>query len=786
MSRRTRRSALSCLLMGLAVALAGCSGEKAPAGSAQAVVTLPQSLAAADVVRVALTVSGAGMAPRTELMVRTGQHWGGTLNRIPEGSGLTFHGEAFDAAGARLHVGKAEGVSISTGQTTAVMMLARPLTPASFFENASPVITSMVVSPGAVTPGGVVSLQATAEDPDPDDLLTFAWTAGAGSFSAASKLSTNWTAPTVPGPVVLTLTVTDANGATAALDVTVTVLSGTGSAAVNVTVNTWPQVARMTATPSLVAVGEATTATVTATDDDGDSLGYQWTTSCQGTWSNATSASASFTPTVQPPPGDVCSRCALKVTVEDAKGGKTTGTLGLCVGPTTSSHVPPKVVETFQSVSNMPTEGNTVIFRVKVKDPQNSALSYAWTTNVGTLGTATQGATTSEVLWTAPACIPAATPLSVSVSVTNALGLSTQAFLSLKGGTTCPAVRDIRLASGALQSMFVKQDGTAWAWGFNGYGVLGDGTTTHRFAPVQVQGLSGVAAIAAGYSHTLALKQDGTLWAWGYNRFGQLGDGTTVDRSLPARVQGLTQLVDAAGGIVHTLALKEDGTVWAWGDNSNGQLGTGTEETHRTPTQTQGLMNVSALAAGYLNSLALKQDGTVWEWGFNSAHPNIHTPKQVQGLTGVIAIASGFFHSAAVKQDGTAWTWGENQHGQLGDGTTNIIETSPVQVLGVSNVIAVAAGDAHTVVLKQDGTVWAWGRNDYGQLGDGLQDYRRPTPVPVHGLTGVVRIAAGESFGLAVKQDGSLWAWGLNSFGRLGDGTETLRLTPVQVQGLSN
>ncbi|MBI4492930.1 MAG: IPT/TIG domain-containing protein, partial [Chloroflexi bacterium] len=295
-----------------------------------------------------------------------------------------------------------------------------------------------------------------------------------------------------------------------------------------------------------------------------------------------------------------------------------------------------------------------------------------------------------------------------------------------------------------LASAVTPVPGTPWAWGLGSYGQLGDGTANPS-VPVQVSGLSGAIAVAAGGYHSLALKSDGTVWAWGGNGYGQLGDGSTSNRATPVQVSGLSGVIAVSAGWQHSLALKNDGTVWAWGNNRFGQLGDGTSSTVRT------------------------------------------TPVQVSGLSGVVAIAAGGYHSLALKNDGTVWAWGANWYGALGDGTaTNRL--TPVQVPGLSGVMAVAAGSAHSLALKGDGTVWAWGGNYSGQLGDGTTVttgcYSRPTPVQVSGLSGASAIAAGASHSLALKSDGTVWAWGYNGYGQLGDGTTTGHATPVQVSGL--
>jgi hypothetical protein len=200
-----------------------------------------------------------------------------------------------------------------------------------------------------------------------------------------------------------------------------------------------------------------------------------------------------------------------------------------------------------------------------------------------------------------------------------------------------------------------------------------------------------------------------------------------------------------------------------------------------------GLSSVALVTAGTSYSLALKGDGTVWAWGWNNVGQlgdgtttNRSTPVQVSGLSGIVFIGAGSSHSFAIKNDGTVWAWGANSNGQLGDGTTTNRAT-PVQVAGLTGVAALDGGQTHTVALKTDGTVWTWGANNLGQLGDGTTT-QRTTPVQVTGLAGVSAVAAGDTyFSIALKSNGTIYSWGFNNYGQLGDGTTTNRLTPVPV-----
>jgi len=338
---------------------------------------------------------------------------------------------------------------------------------------------------------------------------------------------------------------------------------------------------------------------------------------------------------------------------------------------------------------------------------------------------------------------------------------------------------------GGHHTCVLKSDGTLWCWGNNGYGQLGDNTTTSRITPVQVVNLTNVVSIATGNAHSCALKSDGTVWCWGYNYYGQLGDGTTTNRLTPVQVSGLTNVVSIALGYYHSCALKSDGTVWCWGYNGYGQLGDNTTTDRHTPVQVVNLTNVVSIATGNAHSCALKSDGTVWCWGRNGygqlgdgTTTNRLTPVQVSGLTNVVSIALGYYHSCALKSDGTVWCWGRNGYGQLGDGTTTN-RLTPVQVVNLTNVVSIALGYYHSCALKSDGTVWCWGYNYYGQLGDNTTTDRH-TPVQVVNLTNVVSIATGNAHFCALKSDGTVWCWGYNGYGQLGDGTTTNRLTPVQ------
>ncbi|HOW72595.1 MAG TPA: hypothetical protein PKY77_18500 [Phycisphaerae bacterium] len=348
------------------------------------------------------------------------------------------------------------------------------------------------------------------------------------------------------------------------------------------------------------------------------------------------------------------------------------------------------------------------------------------------------------------------------------------------------------VAAGLSHSLAVTSDGTVWAWGSDRFGQLGESVTTGQYAPVPVSGLAGVVRITAGQNHSLAASADGTAWTWGLDSEGQLGRGGTSSANTPVPLANLTSATRIAAGIDFSLALRSDGTVWGLGKNSEGQLGDGTTTDRGDPVQASGLSGVLEIAAGDSFSLARASDGQVWAWGDNTygqlggaTGGSPLTPRPAPVLTGITAIAAGGYHGLALRSDGTVWAWGYNYSGQLGNGTRSSYSTPPGQVLDLTDVIMIAAGCVHSLAVKSDKTLWGWGYNSSGQLGEAASTYQL-TPVQVSGLADVKAVAGGGSHTLALRSDGTLWAWGGNASGQLGDGTTAGRATPAQVPGLSD
>jgi len=310
----------------------------------------------------------------------------------------------------------------------------------------------------------------------------------------------------------------------------------------------------------------------------------------------------------------------------------------------------------------------------------------------------------------------------------------------------------------------IKPDGTLWTWGKNSSGQLGDNTVIGKSSPVQtVASGNNWKQVSNGYEHTAAVKTDGTLWTWGRGSDGALGDNTSIKKSSPVQtVAGGTNWSQVSAGGYHTTAIKTDGTLWVWGSNINGQqLGDNTIISKSSPVQTiAGGSNWSQISNGLYTSSAIKTDGTLWMWGNNyhgqlGDNTRIHRSSPVQTIaagTNWKQVASGAqSFTAAVKTDGTLWCWGRGDRGQLGDNNT-IKKSSPVQtVAGGNNWRQVSAGGYFTAAIKTDNTLWTWGSNDQGQLGDNTVAQRNSPVQTIVGGTNWANVTAGSYTTLALR-----------------------------------
>jgi alpha-tubulin suppressor-like RCC1 family protein len=333
----------------------------------------------------------------------------------------------------------------------------------------------------------------------------------------------------------------------------------------------------------------------------------------------------------------------------------------------------------------------------------------------------------------------------------------------------------------------------AWAWGPNTDGQLGDASIISRSSPVSVVGgYTDWIQVSGGKSHSIGLRGNGTLWAWGLNTDGQLDDDTTTSRLSPVSVVGGFTWKDINAGGKHNLALIANGTAWAWGLNTNGQLGDGTTTVRSSPVSVVGgFTDWIEISAGYDHNIALRANGTAWAWGLNTlgrlgdgTTTDQSSPVSVVGgFTDWIQVSAGTGHSLGLRANGTVWGWGLNSSGQLGDGTTTD-QSSPVSVIGgFTNWVQVSAGGAHSIGARTNGTVWGWGINTNGQLGNGDTTAQSSPVSVIGGFTDWVQISSGNNHTAGLRANGTAWAWGLNSSGQLGDNTAVDKSSPVSVVG---
>lgn len=341
---------------------------------------------------------------------------------------------------------------------------------------------------------------------------------------------------------------------------------------------------------------------------------------------------------------------------------------------------------------------------------------------------------------------------------------------------------------GYFHTSILCNDSTIWTVGGNLRGQLGNNSTSELLVPNENDSLKEIVAIQSGGNHTFAINKEGKGYTWGYNKNGQLGFSSVDNDSVPKEVLELENIIDISAGEGYSLAVKNDGMVWGWGANNLGQLGDGTRINQLQPSLNSFLTGIKKVAAGQSHSLAIKNDGTVWGWGAASygrlglgteVDSLVLSPIQIPGLEDVIEIETGSYHSMALKEDGSVWMWGFNEFGVLGNGTNNT-SLSPSPVAGFNNIISISSGQSHAIALDEHGQVWTWGLNNYGQLGDGTP-VDKNLPVLIN-LPGVVEIGAGIYHSMAVDSSGNVYAWGLNSSYQLGDSTNMNRYVPTQVK----
>ncbi len=362
----------------------------------------------------------------------------------------------------------------------------------------------------------------------------------------------------------------------------------------------------------------------------------------------------------------------------------------------------------------------------------------------------------------------------------------------------------IDIASGGAHACAIVVDGTVRCWGHNNYGQLGNEASEDSSTPV-IAAVQAVVDISLGQSHSCALLQDGGGACWGRNDDGQLGSGNTASSGMPLRVADLAAAIEVKAGGNHSCALLQDTTVVCWGRNQQGQLGIGdTGPGLSTPVVVPGMSDVAHISLGLDHTCALTNAGALYCWGWNrygqvgadvvGENAFVPRPQQVANVIDVAQISTGENHTCVLQRNSQVRCWGDNFSGQLGNSESmgsDAFTTVATLVSGLSNVVAVSAGGAHTCALLQRGDVACWGWNNVGQVGNGsggvYQDVAIPRPIV--GRLGVESVGVSAQHICIADSDGTVWCWGDNTFGQLGIGSETgtaTRTLPSEVDAAAN
>ncbi|MGY1552354.1 RCC1 domain-containing protein [Microbacterium sp. A588] len=366
-----------------------------------------------------------------------------------------------------------------------------------------------------------------------------------------------------------------------------------------------------------------------------------------------------------------------------------------------------------------------------------------------------------------------------------------------------PGVTFTQVSAGREHSVALAEDGTAYAWGENNLGQLGDGTSGDSLVPVRVDMPDGVkfTQVSAGGSHSVAVTADGTAYAWGDNSRGQMGtgEGSVIVRA-PVEVEmpGGLAFTQVSAAYLHSVALAADGTAYAWGYNRDGQLGNDSLVGSSVPVRVHipDGVTLTQVSAGSSHSIAVAEDGAAYAWGNNTygelgngrtAFMPVQVPVQVSAEVSFTQVSAGSAYSLAVADDGAAYAWGSNRFGRLGNGTATEIQVpnpvpGRVQMPDEVTFTQVSAGMLHSVAVDEDGTAYAWGYNYVGELGDGKNtDSHVPVRVEMPDQATFTQVSASSAYSAALTEDGTAYAWGDNDYGQLGDGTKDQRNVPTPV-----
>lgn len=347
------------------------------------------------------------------------------------------------------------------------------------------------------------------------------------------------------------------------------------------------------------------------------------------------------------------------------------------------------------------------------------------------------------------------------------------------GGEPTPVPETI--AAGQFHACVLMSDRTVYCWGSNDNGQLGDNSTLSRSEADRVHNINDAINVETGTLHTCAIHDGGTVSCWGNNSTGQLGDSTVMERLTPVPVMNITTAIQLDAGNLHTCAAVSGGRAQCWGDNSSDQLGSGHPSQSSVPVDSPTLNATTVATSAWMGNHSCSIQGVAKNvdcWGANNRN-QLGDP----AISGVDQVVAGSDFTCGRFTDGDVKCWGGNNQGQLGIGTTGGNTPTPTDVVGVAGAVDIDAGTLHGCAVLANGTVRCWGRNPYGQLGDGTI-VSKDESVQVVGITDAIAVASGDDFSCAVHESGAVSCWGRNILGQLGDGTAAQSETPVSVTGL--
>ena len=622
-------------------------------------------------------------------------------------------------------------------------------------------VASVVVTPSTatlVTLGATVQLQATARDASGNPIAdkTFTWSSSDESLATvdASGLVT----AIASGTATITAT-TDAINGTAIVNV---------SEAVD-------QVVVTPETSTLASFGQTVQLTASGRDASGVPIAGK-----TFTWSSSNRSVATVDAS-----GLVTAVANGSATVTATTDG-VSGTADVVV-----DQLATQLAFRVQPTNTQPAASMTPAVEVEIRDALGNGVTGATDAVTLTTGTNPSGASLSgSTTVDAVDGVASFGGLSIGKVGSGYTLVATSGSLTTATSATFEILFTLTTVSAGEQfSCGVTTGGEAFCWGRNAVGQLGDGTTTQKLRPTPVSGGLNFQSLSAG-SHTTATYACGVTtsgaYCWGDNGFGQLGDGTTTDRLTPTLVTGGLAFQAVSAGGIHTCGLTAGGVAHCWGDNSVGQLGDGTTTDRLTPTPVSGGLTFQAVRAGPSSSCGVTTSGVAYCWGDNGfgqlgdgTRGQRLTPTPVSGGLAFQSVSPGSGHACGVTTTGVAYCWGSSSNGQIGDGSRDMRLTATL-VSGGLTFQSVSAGFLYTCGLTTSGDAYCWGSNLNGVLGDGTQ-LQRLTPVPVTGGLTFQSVSAGIGHACGVTPSGGAYCWGANGAGGLGDGTTADSNVPVRV-----